>query len=315
MRLFWVLAGAVLAKTPHSKKDFENLNDEEHKQLDKDVFEFNSEGFDEDWDPWDLDEEEIKSRLEKVFKKIDANGDGQLDRNELIGHTFKALYAMDEVEAEDEFTDADQDADDHVSWSEFVFEFYGLEREDEENILDMDTDTGTEFNRMYARDKGRFHAADADSDGKLNLMEFSRFKNPLKSADLKDMAIEWALRDVDKNSDKKISMEEFMSDYLTQPVGNLEHYDEDFLEEEKTRFTDDFDRDGNGFIEGEELKFWIGPDNTEIAIEETDHIIDMSDENGDNLISLEEMLGNHDLWVDSDATQFGQQLRWAHDEL
>ena len=60
---------------------------------------------------------------------------------------------MDEVEAEDEFTDADQDADDHVTWSEFVFEFYGLEREDEENILDMDTDTGTEFNRMYARDK------------------------------------------------------------------------------------------------------------------------------------------------------------------
>ena len=47
----------------------------------------------------------------------------------------------------------------------------------------------------------------------------------------------------------------------------------------------------------------------------SDHIIDMSDENGDNLISLEEMLGNHDLWVDSDATQFGQQLRWAHDEL
>ena len=43
--------------------------------------------------------------------------------------------------------------------------------------------------------------------------------------------------------------------------------------------------------------------------------MDMSDENGDKLISVEEMLGNHDLWVDSDATQFGQQLRWAHDEL
>ena len=40
-----------------------------------------------------------------------------------------------------------------MSWGEFVFEFYGLEREDEENILDMDTDTGTEFNRMYSRDK------------------------------------------------------------------------------------------------------------------------------------------------------------------
>ena len=100
-------------------------------------------------------------------------------------------------------------------------------------------------------------------------MEFSRFKNPLKTEDLRDMAIEWALRDVDKNDDKKISLEEYMKDYLTQPVGHLEHYDEDFLEEEKTRFHDDFDRDGNGFIEGDELKFWIGPDNTEIAIEET----------------------------------------------
>ena len=46
MRLFWVLAGAVLAKAPHSKKEFENMDEEEHKKLDRDVFEFDSEGFD-----------------------------------------------------------------------------------------------------------------------------------------------------------------------------------------------------------------------------------------------------------------------------
>jgi len=46
-----------------------------------------------------------------------------------------------------------------------------------------------------------------------------------------------------------------------------------------------------------------------------DHIIEMSDEDGDGLLTVEEVLSNHDLWVDSDATQFGQQLRYAHDEL
>ena len=41
----------------------------------------------------------------------------------------------------------------------------------------------------------------------------------------------------------------------------------------------------------------------------------MSDEDGDTLLTVSEVLSNHDLWVDSDATQFGQQLRFAHDEL
>ena len=47
--------------------------------------------------------------------------------------------------------------------------------------LTKDTDTGTEFNKMYARDKGRFHAADKDGDGALTLIEYTNFKNPLKS--------------------------------------------------------------------------------------------------------------------------------------
>ena len=43
--------------------------------------------------------------------------------------------------------------------------------------------------------------------------------------------------------------------------------------------------------------------------------MEMSDEDQDGLITLAEVLENHDLWVDSDATQFGQQLRFIHDEL
>ena len=82
---------------------------------------------------------------------------------------------------------------------------------------------------MYARDKGRFHAADKDGDGALTLIEYVNFKNPLKSQgispfsakfqfpDLRELAISWALRDVDKDSDGKISLHEFLNDYMTKP--------------------------------------------------------------------------------------------------
>ena len=106
------------------------------------------------------------------------------------------------------------------------------------------------------------------------MMEFAAFKNPLKTDELRALAIEWAMRDVDKNEDGRISLDEYMTDFMTQPTANLEHYNEDFMEEEKHRFNDDFDRNGNGFLEGDELLFWMGPDNTEIALEEAGNVFE-----------------------------------------
>ena len=41
----------------------------------------------------------------------------------------------------------------------------------------------------------------------------------------------------------------------------------------------------------------------------------MSDADNDGILTIDEIISNHDLWVDSDATQFGQQLRFVHEEL
>ena len=73
--------------------------------------------FFKEWDPYDLDEDEIKNRLLKVLHKVDIDNDGQLSKNELVKHIHKALYAMDEEEAEDEFIDADIDGDDRGIFS------------------------------------------------------------------------------------------------------------------------------------------------------------------------------------------------------
>jgi len=136
----YLLCGFAVGKAPHKKEDLEQMNEEQRHDFDKNIM---LDTTDDEWDPYDLDEDEIKNRLLKVLHKVDIDNDGQLSKNELVKHIHKALYAMDEEEAEDEFIDADIDGDDRVLWNEFVSEFYGLEPEDQNNILAMDTDTGT----------------------------------------------------------------------------------------------------------------------------------------------------------------------------
>ena len=141
---------------------------------------------------------------------------------------------------------------------------------------------------MYSRDRARFHAADKDGDGGLTLIEYVNFKNPLKSeglnlkseiffykfyfVDLRENVIAWALQDVDSDGDGRVSLVEFMADYMTKPTDGLEFYGDDHIEQEKDKFKEDFDINGDGYLEGEELSLWLGPDNTEIAIEEAGEI-------------------------------------------
>jgi len=304
----------VFAKVPHKVDDLAEMDEDERKEFDEDIFSFDEDG--DEWDAWEeLNEDQMKNRLTKIFDRMDLDKDGQLSRDEVVDHTYKALYNMDEGEAEGEFIEADLDGDDKITWSEFVEEFYGLSADDEANILAMDTDTGVEFNHMYSRDQARFQAADEDRDGKLTLIEYTRFKNPMKSASLRDLAIEWALRSADKNKDKKISFEEYMNDFREAPGPNLAHYGEEFAEQEEQRFQEDLDLDGDGFIAGDELKYWLGPDNIAIAIEESDHIFESVDGDENNLINMHEMLEGFQTFVDSDVTEFGGQLRHIRDEL
>merc|ERR1711931_19160 len=115
---------------------------------------------------------------------------------------------------------------------------------------------------------------------------------------------------VDSDGDGRVSLVEFMADYMTKPTDGLEFYGEDHIEQEKDKFKEDFDINGDGYLEGEELSLWLGPDNTEIAIEETEHLIDMCDDDKDGKLTISEILANHEVFLDSDATEYGQQLRF-----
>jgi len=262
---------------------------------------------DEEWDPWDLEDEELQARLRKLVVRMDHNRDGYVDSEELTTWTLVSLYNIASQDAQEDFTFVDEDDDSHMTWAEITVETYDVDPNDKS---EFDTDSFREYNKMYNRDRARFDAADIDKDGKLTEGEFLLFKNPLKDENVKAVVIDEALKAVDTDGDGKISLEEYLNDWHVKPT----NVDEDFDELETDRFNDEYDRNSDGYLTGDELLFWLSPDNTEIAIDEAEHLIDMCDEDEDEKLTPDEIVDNHDLWVDSDATEYGAQLR-HYDEL
>lgn len=60
---------------------------------------------------------------------------------------------------------------------------------------------------------------------------------------------------------------------------------------------------------------WMASDNTVLAREEVEHLMEESDADGNKKLDVEEILENYGQWIESDATDYGQQLLQNHDEL
>jgi len=309
MKLFAIscLATAAVAK------DIKQRMMENRLKFDRDVVITGDLEDDEEWDPWDLEDEELQARLRKLVARMDHNRDGFVDTEELTTWTLVSLYSIAGEDAREDFTFVDESSDNYMSWAEASVEGYDIDPDNNEMLqeeIDSNSDTYREYNKMYNRDRARFDAADIDKDEKLTEGEFVLFKNPLKDENVKQVVIDEALKAVDTNGDGKIDLQEYLNDWHVPP----NTVDEDFNDLETDRFKDEYDRNNDGFLTGDELLFWLSPDNTEIAIDEAEHLVDMCDEDEDEKLTPDEIVENHDLWVDSDATEYGAQLR-HYDEL
>merc|ERR1712088_1185106 len=302
MKLF-CLSAIALGVTA---KDIKQKMMENRLKFDRDIVIHGDDEDDEEWDPWDLEDEELQARLRKLVVRMDHNRDGFVDMEELTTWTIVSLYNIAGADAREDFSFVDENNDNEMSWGEVSQESYDIDPDDNDSFakeIEENSNSFEEYNKMYNRDKARFDAADIDGDEKLTETEFVLFKNPLKDEAVKTAVIAECLNAVDTDKDGKINLQEYLNDWHVPPNKN----DEDFIELES-------DRNKDGFLSGDELLFWLSPDNTEIAIDEAEHLIDMCDEDEDEKLTPEEIVENHDLWVDSDATEYGAQLR-HYDEL
>ena len=101
------------------------------------------------------------------------------------------------------------------------------------------------------------------------------------------------------------------------------------------RFDSELDKNGDNTLNKEEILAWIIPSNEEIASDEVpyiilittlvqfnsfqvEHLFSGADDDMNEILSFDEVLNNHDLFVGSEATDYGDHLHNLHrfgDEL
>ena len=78
---------------------------------------------------------------------------------------------------------------------------------------------------------------------------------------------------------------------------------------------EELDKDQDGKLTSEELRPYALPDNSDVATEEAEHLLNMCDEDKDGQLSIEEIVTKEDEFVSSSATDYGRTLHFVRDEL
>jgi reticulocalbin-2 len=255
-----------------------------------------------------LPPEESKRRLSLLVQKMDLNSDGFVDRHELKAWILRSFKKLSEEEAEDRFEDLDEDNNEKISWEEYVKDVYGMDQEDGQRRNTLDD---SEEMKLMEDDRQMFHAADTDKDGSLSLDEHVRFHSPEEHPEMLPLILSQTLRDKDLNKDGRIDFQEFVGD-------QAKTHDKQWLMTEKDKFDNDFDKDHDGYLNHNEILSWIVPSNEEVAAEEVDHLFAATDEDHDDRLSHNEIIDKYDIFVGSEATDYGdhlQNIEEFHDEL
>ncbi|KAH7639797.1 calumenin-a-like protein [Dermatophagoides farinae] len=252
-----------------------------------------------------LSADESKRRLRKLVETgIDANRDGFVDHDELQAWVLKSFKNLAMEEGEERLDEEDMNGDKFVTWDEHL-----------KGAFDFDDDlkiSDAVENELLEEDKVLWKAADVNNDNRLDAKEFAAFNNPEEFEHMFETLVGQMFERRDHNKDGFIDFKEFISDENRNiPDSKSEHYIS-----EKDKFENEYDQNHDGRLDFNECINWIIPNNTEIALNESLHLISMADTNHDNKLSIDEIVDNHDVFVGSEATDFGQQLHThVNDEL
>jgi len=253
----------------------------------------------------ELTPDQSKEKLGKLFHKVDADGDGQVTEDELkkwIQHTQNRYIRED---SDKQMKQNDMDKDGHVSWDEYKKSTYGF--------LDENESEKEHYADMLSRDEKRFKLADKEGDMKLKIEEFSAFLHPESHEHMKSIVVNETLEDIDKDKDGSISLEEYLGD-LWPEEDRKKGEEPDWVKTEREQFTEFRDKNKDGKMDADEVKDWILPPDYDHVSSEAKHLVSESDGDGDGKISKEEMVEKYDLFVGSQATDFGEIFK-NHEEL
>nr|XP_009921370.1 PREDICTED: calumenin [Haliaeetus albicilla] len=240
-----------------------------------------------------------------IVDKIDTDKDGFVTEGELKAWIKKAQkkYVYDSVERQWQEFDMNQDG--FISWDEYRNVTYGT------YLDDPDPDDGFNYKQMMVRDERRFKMADKDGDLTATKEEFTAFLHPEEYDYMKDIVVQETMEDIDKNGDGYIDLEEYIGDMYSHD-GDAD--EPEWVKTEREQFVEFRDKNRDGKMDKEETKDWILPSDYDHAEAEARHLVYESDQNKDGKLTKEEIVEKYDLFVGSQATDFGEALV-RHDEF
>lgn len=130
------------------------------------------------------------------------------------------------------------------------------ENEIRNNINNDNNDIERDYEevKLINDDRVMFNQSDANQDGVLNQDEFVVFLSPEEHPQMLPLILQQTLRDKDSNGDGKIDFQEFIGN-------NGRNHDKEWLIEEKERYDNDYDKDNDGVLNGNEILSWVVPSN------------------------------------------------------
>lgn len=260
----------------------------------------------------ELPPEESVRRLGLIVDKIDEDKDGFVSKYELkqwILYT-KRRYIDEDVNRQ--WQQINPNGNETITWEAYRQYMYGFidsylkEQENEE-----EDEGGLTYRYLLNRDRRRWAQADRDLDDALDREQFTTFTHPEESPIMAGVVLDETIEDIDKNKDGKVSLEEYIGDMYTSEPGEPEP---DWVENERESFRKFRDVDGDGFLDREEVQAWIVPKDFDHADSEAVHLIYEADSDNDNQLTKAEILEKYDIFVGSQATDFGEALV-RHDEF
>jgi len=244
-----------------------------------------------------LPAKEAKEKLAILLKKMDLNGDKSIERQELYAWILRSFKSLSKEESDERFDDSDENEDGFVSWREYAAEEFDLDDLEK----DLTDPMYEEELQLMEEDRILFDAADINKDEKLDKTEFLAFSHPEEDEKMKPLVINQVLKSRDTDKDGVLSFQEYLGE-------RGEGKDKEWLLTEKDRFDTELDKNEDNLLSREEILGWIIPSNEDTAEEEVNHLFAGADQDVNGLLTFQEIIDNHELFVGSEATDFGEQL-------
>lgn len=260
-----------------------------------------------------LTPEESSRRLALIVDRIDKDTDGFVTGEELKDWILYTQRRYIRENIDRQWISHNPDEKEKLPWSEYLTRVYGDIDEHETEAKDNSQDNSFSYMAMLKKDRRRWTTADLDGDDALTKEEFGAFLHAESADHMKDVLVLESMEDIDKDGDGKISLTEYIGDMYDEGPEGAEDEPE-WVKNEKEQFSMYRDKDGDGYLGFDEVKAWITPPDFDHAEAESRHLIFEADTDADQKLTKEEILDRYDLFVGSQATDFGEALA-RHDEF